>query len=93
MKKYLSLVLAAALTAPGMMPAFAGETPAPAAEAAAPAADTPAEDKKICKTFDTLGTRLGKKRVCLTAREWADQEGQARREIERKQVFIDNRGG
>lgn len=29
-------------------------------------------DKLICKKEDTIGSRLGAKKVCLTAQEWAD---------------------
>jgi hypothetical protein len=31
-------------------------------------------DKMVCKTENTLGTRLGAHRVCATVREWKDQE-------------------
>lgn len=30
-------------------------------------------DKVVCKTEDTMGTRLGAHRVCATVREWQEQ--------------------
>jgi hypothetical protein len=62
----------------GAAPAMA-QTAVPPAPAPTQAAPTPNPlDKVVCKTEDTLGTRLGAHRVCATVREWKDQEEQNR---------------
>lgn len=37
----------------------------------APVAGDP--DKIVCKKEESLGTRLGARRVCMTVREWAEK--------------------
>lgn len=50
---------------------LAAETPAVVAPAAdAPAAEAPKEEKKICKREGNTESRLGSKKICLTAAEW-----------------------
>jgi hypothetical protein len=56
----------------------AADTTAPPPTPAAQGAKANPLDKMICKTEDTLGTRLGAHRVCATAREWKDQEDENR---------------
>ena len=53
--------------------------PAPQAAAVAPGADPapPAKPRLICQTFVPTGSRLGGKKICMTAKEWqtrADQD-------------------
>lgn len=56
------------LTAPAL-----AETPAGAT--ADPAADKQSDVNKIvCKREETIGTRLGAKKVCLTVQEWLERE-------------------
>ena len=55
-------------------PALASD-PAPEAAQAAPAA--PAEEKLICKRITDIGSRVSKKKVCMTAREWAANRASA----------------
>lgn len=38
-------------------------------------------DKMICKTEETIGSRLGAHKVCATLREWKEQEEQNREEF------------
>jgi hypothetical protein len=52
----------------------AADTTAPPQIRTAQAAKPNPLDKMVCKTEDTLGTRLGAHRVCATVREWKDQE-------------------
>lgn len=57
----------------------------------APAAATDGKDKKdpnrmVCRTMDTTGSRLGKKKECRTAAEWAEMQAQERRDVERMQA-------
>lgn len=65
--------------------------PAPPAAPAQPQ-QTAAVDKKqnpldkiICRTEDTVGSRLKAHKVCATLREWKDQEDENRMELDRVQ--------
>jgi hypothetical protein len=66
-------------------PVMAQTTPAPAP--APPTAATNAKvnplDKIVCRTEDTLGSRLKAHKVCATVREWKDQEDDNRAEMDR----------
>jgi hypothetical protein len=66
----LSIVLA--------FPAAAQATAPPAAPAAQTSGKPNPLDKIICKTEDTIGTRLGAHRVCATEREWKEQQEENR---------------
>ena len=53
--------------------------PAPAAaktEASAPSQAAPEvkEEKKICKSIEDTGSRLGNKKICMTAKQWRKSE-------------------
>ncbi|URD61412.1 hypothetical protein M8312_02545 [Sphingomonas sp. KRR8] len=51
-----------------------------------PAQPAPAAgQKKICKTFEVTGTRMGKDRVCKTADEWQAEEAVRNHEVEEAQ--------
>ena len=60
----------------------APKTTAPAATAAVATGDP---NRRVCKAVTTTGTRLGKAKICRTAREWAEQTDQDRRSLERMQ--------
>ena len=82
-----SIILTASLLAAA--PALAQPAP-PAAAPAQPqtaSADKSANplDKIICRTEDTLGSRLKAHKVCATLREWKDQEDENRMEVDRVQ--------
>jgi hypothetical protein len=69
-------------------PAVAQNAPSPAA---VPAAAKPNPlDKIICRTEDSLGSRLNTQRVCMTLREWKD-EAEANRK--RAEEFQQNGSG
>ena len=66
-----------------------GSNPTDTANAAAPTAQAPAQapaeaakadknEKKICRREESTESRVGGKRICLTAEQWkrADQSGQ-----------------
>jgi hypothetical protein len=72
MLKFMPFILIAAAT-----PAVA-QVPAPQPQKVEPAKKNPL-DKVVCRTEQTVGTRLGGHRVCATVREWQEQE-QANRE-------------
>jgi hypothetical protein len=80
-------MLLAALAAPGLAQAPAAAqsqaAPATAASTAAPAADP---NEIICQKIEQLGSRIAKKRVCMTRAEWADQQLQDRQAIEKAQI-------
>jgi hypothetical protein len=66
---------------------------ATSAQASDPAPVTPAPDRNavdrnelVCEKLEIIGSRLQKKRVCMTRSQWADQRSQDRQEIQRVQV-------
>jgi len=82
---------AAALILAGVsMPPSALAAQAPAESSAQPAkpqnpaaTDDPA--RIICEKVEQIGTRIGSKRVCMTAAEWAEQRRQNREVVEHAQ--------
>lgn len=51
-----------------------------AATAAPPAPPVPpATDKRICRTFTETGSRLAKKRICMTKAEWDEEQRETQR--------------
>lgn len=74
MLKYSSLILAVIA-----VPALA-QTPAPAPQVAE-AKPNPL-DKVVCRTEETLGSRLGGHKVCATVREWQEQQQENRDAVE-----------
>ncbi len=42
-------------------------------------------DRMICKAEEQIGTRLAKKKVCMTAAQWKEQRRLSRMEIDRSQ--------
>jgi hypothetical protein len=43
-------------------------------------------DRRICKTIQKTGTRLGGERICMTAREWEEQRRGSRKVAEEGQA-------
>ena len=43
-------------------------------------------DRMICKSEEQTGSRLAKKKVCMTAAEWKESRRQQRMEIDRAQA-------
>ena len=75
MMKFVALILIAAAT-----PAIA-QVPAPQPQ---PVKKDPL-DKIVCRTEEGLGSRLNRKKVCLSVRDWKDQADDARNSTERMQ--------
>jgi len=73
MLKFVPLILIAAAATPAI-----AQAPAPQPQKVEPAKKNPL-DKVVCRTEQTVGTRLGGHRVCATVREWQEQQ-QANRE-------------
>jgi hypothetical protein len=60
----------------------AGEAPAPAEPKKKAAA------RMVCERVEETGTRLGGRRVCLTAEQWAEKRREHRADIERAQQNV-----
>ena len=58
----------------------------PSSEAAPRGAKMGDPDRTICKTLTATGSRLGRAKICKTARQWAEQEYEHRKELEKLQV-------
>lgn len=85
MLKFHRVHLAAALIASVASPALAQTTTTQGAQpATARAAQDPNE--VICQKQEETGSRLVKKKVCMTRAEWADRQLQDRQELERAQT-------
>jgi len=54
--------------------AAANDTDATAAAPAPQAAEAPKAERKICKREESSESRLGAKRVCLTAEQWRERQ-------------------
>jgi len=64
-----------------------GVTRAPAAAESAPKGVTVGDpDRQVCKTLKSTGSRLAKAKVCKTAREWAEQQHEHQKELDKLQV-------
>lgn len=74
--------LVAALALGLSAPAFAQ------APAAVPAPTTAAQNPNeiVCQKQEETGSRLAKKKICMTRAEWADRQLQDRQELERAQT-------
>lgn len=79
MLKYISILAVAFATS-----SVAQTTPPPTAQTqpAAPAAKENPLDKVVCRTEETIGSRLKKHKVCATVREWQEMEAASRQELE-----------
>ncbi len=47
--------------------------------------DSKNPDRMICRAEEQIGTRLSKKKVCMTAQQWKEQRRLSRMEIDRNQ--------
>ena len=53
-----------------------------------PAAQPKDPNAKICEKIDITGSRLGSRKICMTAQQWADQRQDHRNDIERAQKNV-----
>lgn len=82
----LKLVTLAAVLALGATSAVAQVS---SIETARPAGKAPQDPNKlICERVEKTGTRLGGRRVCLTAAQWAEQRREQREDLERAQKNV-----
>ena len=83
MLKFAILTVSVLAAAPALAQATPAAPPVPGPQAAAANQTANPLDKMICRYEDTLGTRLGRHKVCATLREWRDQEDENRQEHDR----------
>ena len=43
-------------------------------------------NRRVCRAVTATGSRLGRAKICKTAREWAEQQHEHQKELERIQV-------
>ena len=81
MLKSLSILCMIALAAP-----VGAQPPAPAQQTAAPSAFKGRDPNRIiCERVEQIGSRLAVRKVCMSAREWQEQEALNRQELEKYQ--------
>lgn len=79
MKTFLPLALLIGTAQPAFAQTTASQAPA------AEAASGNKLDKIVCRTEESLGSRLNVKRVCRTVREWREEAEASREALERIQ--------
>lgn len=82
MKYILSTLAAVALVSPALA---AGQTEPKQAAPAEEVTDT-SQNRMICKRQKDTGSRLGSKRICMTAAQWAQKKRDERAVTERTQA-------
>ena len=75
MRKYVSLLVLAMVTPP--LAAQTGNSPGASVPPAPQAKENPL-DKIVCRSEETIGSRLKKHKVCATLREWQEQAAENR---------------
>ena len=71
--RFALLSVALMLSAPALANNEAATT-AEAPQSVSAVADQPNEERKICKRFAASESRLGAKKICLTAEQWKRRE-------------------
>lgn len=80
MLKYATFIILVAATVPAT-----AQVPATSAPENKAAAATNPLDKVLCRTEEGLGSRLNRKRVCMTVRDWQEQAQDSREATEKLQ--------
>jgi len=77
-----AILLAGAVPAVAQAPDAAGQTGAKVKD----------PNRKICEEFKATGSRVGGRRVCMTAAEWAAQRQDNRDDVEKaqKSIYLSN---
>jgi len=60
-------------------------------ETARPAVKSHEPGKVICERVEKTGTRLGARRICMTADQWAAQRREQREDLERVQRIVNQK--
>jgi len=82
MLKLVTLAVVAALGATSVLAQVSS------IETARPAGKPDDPNKLICERVEKTGTRLGARRVCMTADQWAAQRSVQREDLERVQRIV-----
>lgn len=84
----------AALVAFAAQPAVAAEDPAQGSKPIVVKGKSYDPNRMVCQREETTGTRLGARKVCLTALQWEEKRREHREQLERAQqnVGIKNEG-
>jgi hypothetical protein len=85
MLKFAIFTVSVLAAAPALAQATPAAPPVPGPQAAAANQKANPLDKMVCRYEDTLGSRLGRHKVCATVREWKDQEDDNRSATEKIQ--------
>lgn len=70
---------------------LAADEPAPAQTTEAKKKDN--GDRMICRTQEEIGSRLRKKKICMTAAQWREQSFQTGQSIEKRTAQLPKPGG
>lgn len=81
----LKPLIAIALLANGATPLVAQVT---SIESSRPAPKARNPNAKICEKIEVTGSRLGSRRICMTAQQWAQQRQDHRDDLERAQKNV-----
>ena len=81
LKQLMAVALVATCSAPLAAQVSSIESSRPAATAKDPNA-------KVCERIEVTGSRLGSRRICMTAAAWAAQRQDHRNDIERAQKNV-----
>lgn len=76
----------ARLFAIAIMISYAVAVPAWAEETSSPAANKRDPNEMICESEPLLGSRLAKRRTCMTRSQWAERRALDRQVVERTQM-------
>ena len=80
MLKFTPIVILLATAVPAT-----AQIPAPSSSTTVVPAKVDPLDKIMCRTEEGLGSRLNKKKVCMSLRDWKDQADNARNSTEKMQ--------
>ena len=81
LKAFPVFAVASLLAVPATAQSISFDDSAPGAQVKA----NPKGDKLICEKEDTLGSRLGARKVCLTETQWQEQRREHRETLEKFQ--------
>ncbi len=89
MLKFAQIVILLAAAAPAL-----AQTPATTSPEATRKSAIDPLDKIVCQVEEGIGSRLNRKKVCMSARAWKDQRQDSREQLEKlQQGSVVTRGG
>ena len=89
----LTIVSAAVLAGPVLAQPDTGATSSAAPAPQTAGASGPAKDRRICRSTVVTGSRLGKRKICRTAREWAAADIASQQSVREMQRTGGHNGG